>query len=1398
MENPYKAPMLSRLEQVRRTLTIHRQALLLGVLVLAGAIGLPWFGFSAGADARAQNNSGFQGGTKSETQVTGTIVAPAKTIVVNLRELAESEATNPPVPRLPKTHPVMPVPEKRGEFGSGGAPAIEPQLAPLAPTGPSPSPISSFQALPDGLTFIPPDVHGAVGPNHLVTALNTQIRVQNRTGDVLQTLSTFVFWFPLAINSVSDPRVLYDRFNDRWMQTIIVDPFGASSAICVAVSQTGDPTGDWNLFKIDVDSSDTNWADFPSMGFNKDWIVVSVNMFSIQGSGFANARTLVCVKSNVYANTTPAGTFKFFDRPAIDGSTLQPAVTMDNTTAIEYFVNHDTSAAGTARIYTLTGPVGSEAMNIGPAVTSTIGGWTVAPNADLLPQLGTTRKIHQTDQRWAKVVYRNGSIWGCQLICLPAGGPITRTAVQWWQVTPAGVVTQMGRIDDPTGGNWFAFPSIAVNSANDVLIGYSRFSATQFPSANYAVRAGTDPPGTLRDDTVLKAGQSCYVKTFGGTHNRWGDYSMTVVDPVNDFDMWTIQQYADTATGCFDGSGRWGTWWGKISLAPTQADLTSFEVKSYDGGQFLEWRTSSETDNLGFNLYRDDRGKRTKLNSEIVAGSALVTGLVAPLSTGRNYGWWDSAPAASGTAYWLEEVDLRGESKWHGPVGFESVDGAPPSRSRAATLNATGHQRAQTGVTRPVERKSILSASSSARVFAPPNLASQAAVKISVKREGVYKVTQSELVAAGLPPTVDPRLLQLHVDGLQQAIAVAGEGDGSFDAADWVEFYGVGLDAASTDTRVYWLAVGTKQGLRISKLSAAGSAPKSGSFPYAVERKDRAIYFSALLNGEKENFFGSVIAGNPVDQTLTLQHVDTAAGANAIVEIAIQGVTLVAHSVNVILNGVAIGQMRFDRQNRGIVSLPVAQTMLVEGENVVRLTGQNGPSDVSLVDYIRITYQHTFEADGNALQFTANGGQPVTIGGFTNKEIRVFDVTQPNSVQELIGTIGGDGSSFAVGITLPGKGSPRNLLAIASGQINSPTMIRSNQPSSWRVPSQEADLLIIGPADLMGGMELLKQHRQNQGLSVSMVDIEDVYDEFSFGQRTPQALKDFLRYTATTWKKKPRFALFVGDASFDPRNYMGAGDFDFVPSKLIDTVFMETSSDDWFADFDGDGIPELALGRFPVRTAQEAALIVQKILAYEKSPSADSVLLVADVNDIYDFEDATDKLVSLLSDNIKANVVNRGKIGNDAAARSQILGALNAGQRIVNYIGHGNADQWRGSLLEAGDATSLTNETHLSLFVLMTCLNGYFNHPTSSSLAESMLKAPAGGAAVVWASTGQSGPFDQALANQEFFRLIFNGDAVNPKSLTIGEAAVRAKRTINDPDVRRTWLLFGDPSMTFK
>jgi hypothetical protein len=120
---------------------------------------------------------------------------------------------------------------------------------------------------------------------------------------------------------------------------------------------------------------------------------------------------------------------------------------------------------------------------------------------------------------------------------------------------------QFGRIDDGVPPlTFYAYPSLAVNKNNDVLIGYSRFSSSQFASANYSYRAGTDPANTLQPDVVLKAGEAPYNKTFGGPSNRWGDYSNTQVDPLDDKTLWTIQEYAAAPSGV----DRWGTWWGRI------------------------------------------------------------------------------------------------------------------------------------------------------------------------------------------------------------------------------------------------------------------------------------------------------------------------------------------------------------------------------------------------------------------------------------------------------------------------------------------------------------------------------------------------------------------------------------------------------------------------------------------------------------------------------------------------------------------------------------------------------------------------------------------------------------------------------------------------------------------
>ncbi|MBI4479818.1 MAG: hypothetical protein HY651_07315 [Acidobacteria bacterium] len=166
------------------------------------------------------------------------------------------------------------------------------------------------------------------------------------------------------------------------------------------------------------------------------------------------------------------------------------------------------------------------------------------------------------------MVYRSGSLWAAHNVFLPPGGAPTRTAAQWWQFTPAGVLQQAGRVDDGTGTIFYAYPSIAVNSQNDALLGFSSFSESQFASAGYAFRFAADAVNTMRDPVMLKAGEASYFKTLSGTKNRWGDYSSTVVDPVNDLDFWTIQEYA-SSPDFPNGDDRWGTWWGKVSPTTT-------------------------------------------------------------------------------------------------------------------------------------------------------------------------------------------------------------------------------------------------------------------------------------------------------------------------------------------------------------------------------------------------------------------------------------------------------------------------------------------------------------------------------------------------------------------------------------------------------------------------------------------------------------------------------------------------------------------------------------------------------------------------------------------------------------------------------------------------------------
>jgi hypothetical protein len=832
-------------------------------------------------------------------------------------------------------------------------------------------------------------------------------------------------------------------------------------------------------------------------------------------------------------------------------------------------------------------------------------------------------------------------------------------------------------------------------------------------------------------------------------------------------------------------------WTAGEPTAPTEAKLESFNATVFDGGTSIEWRTGFEIDNLGFNLYRDEGGKRVPLNSQIVAGLALVAGSGVTMRAGQSYAWWDGTSSNPGAQYWLESIDLKGQSEWHGPFSSKFNGGEGQARGNSSVLGRT--ENAQVGMTLPVERAVLPQSMKLEQIELQSGLAGHAAVKMWVKREGFYRVTASELAGAGLDPKADTGLLQLYADGQEIPINVITDKDGLLSA---IEFYGRGVDAAYTDQRVYWLVSGLEPGLRIKQEQAGGQPTASQSFLYTAERRDRTIYFSSLRNGERENFFGAVIAASPVDQSLTLQHVDQSATGNATIEVALQGVTTLAHKVWVYLNGVLVGETAFEGQVGAASKFNVAQSLLRSGENQVRLVAQAGPTDICLIDFIRLSYWHSFTADENALRFTTPGNQEVTIGGFTSGAIRVLDVTDADTPQELVGKIEQEKTGFVVTVASPGAGE-RQLLATTDDQSSRPAKIAPNQPSGLRTPAHSADFVIVARREFFTAVEPLRALRSKQGLKVELADIEDVFDEFSFGTKSPQAIKDFLHYATTSWKARPRYVLLVGDASYDGKNYLGLGDWDLVPTRLIDTSLMETASDDWLADFNADGIADLAIGRLAARSSEEVSTIVRKIIDYDRSDPLESMLLVADVNNGFNFEAASTELRALIPQNLRVEQIFRGQLG-DTTAKNKLIDGITRGQKVVNYTGHGSVNLWSGSLLTNEDARNLTNAERLPVFVMMTCLNGYFHDPALDSLAESLLKAENGGAVAAWTSTGLTGPVEQSLLNQQLYRLLFATGNAPGQKMTLGDATIRAKAEVNDGDIRRTWVLLGDPTMRLR
>jgi hypothetical protein len=503
---------------------------------------------------------------------------------INFRELAAYEAAHPEIFKLceicPKkesdnwealVNPNMPFPPGAIIKTNGIA-----TTNPIQPDAPSRAPIQNWQGHVDPAVTIPPDTHGAVGPNHVVSATNNYIKIHNKIGgaQISQvTISTFT-----GVSGSCDPYLKYDPSTNRWMFSAINCSMSSLNPMILMVSNTSDPTGTWRKITW-VPAGVPMLLDHPYLGFDNRWIVLSGRRFapSFQGSSL-----FIIDKADMLAGNTITwgGNAQQIDKTNGDGDCPLPVTVYEppysnvgNPSPGTFYVLQSWNSSS-IRLTTVTGNIPTATWNTGSGVFPSGGTpWNAGGLGNVAEQTIETRKLAANDARISCGVMMNGKIWCVQHIGFPTSGTADRVALQWWQLdgSPGGSfgnVLQRGRVGGNNPNEYKWFPSIAVNKDEDVLIGYTASTNTSRVSAAYVTRQASTPVNTTDDEYIYKAGVDRYWKDFSSGRARWGDYSHTALDP-SDGSLWTIQEYAEQGAGPIppDNNSRYGVWWAQVGVS---------------------------------------------------------------------------------------------------------------------------------------------------------------------------------------------------------------------------------------------------------------------------------------------------------------------------------------------------------------------------------------------------------------------------------------------------------------------------------------------------------------------------------------------------------------------------------------------------------------------------------------------------------------------------------------------------------------------------------------------------------------------------------------------------------------------------------------------------------------
>ena len=690
-------------------------------------------------------------------------------------------------------------------------------------------------------------------------------------------------------------------------------------------------------------------------------------------------------------------------------------------------------------------------------------------------------------------------------------------------------------------------------------------------------------------------------------------------------------------------------------------------------------------------------------------------------------------------------------------------------------------------------------------------------LKLEILEDGLYTLTFDDLTTAGWNlSNVDPRKIQLHQQGNEIPLYLPGEHDGVFQPTDRLFFYGRRIDTPYTARNVYWLSVGTAPGRRMVDRDGApsGTAQTAAHFLTTLHAEEESEYWVTMPEGEGQDhwFWGEKFnAPEARHYTLSLNHISNAV-TTATLRVNLKGHTEIAalwpdHHTELRLNGADIDGQTWDGLNPYTHTVAIPQSLLQNGNNTLRLngTGDTGAVvDQFFLNWIDLAYWDTYVAEDDRLFFgpPESGPFEFEITGFSSDQITIFDISEPDNPVRLTNVmVTPTGGSFKAEFEDTAQADSR-YLALTSDAYQTADTIQADVASTWRAPAHGADYLVITHRDFFSHALRLANHRAAQGMRTATIDVDDLYDEFSDGLFTPQAIRDFLSYAYQNWQSPaPTFVVLLGGATYDYKDHLGLARKTLVPTQIIETDLLgQTPSDNWFVQISGDDVlPDMFIGRLPAQRVIEAEQMVDKLISYDQNPPDDSwnanVLLVAD-DDTPIFEQISELIIDQLPYYYAPNpvYVDHYPPGNPS---NDIKAAINNGSLLVNYTGHGNVNQWGtwsgGNIFTAADANGLVNTNKLPVMTIANCLNGNFASD-EPSMAETLLYGPNRGAVGVWAATSLGYPSGHRVLVRAFYRSIFLFD-----QYALGAATTQAKlATYAQSSIWRelveTFVLFGDPA----